>query len=252
MFDPSKAVVEKAKKAQKKKIIGDLVEWCLTIIPIQLKEGLLVDVKEVICGDPECAPIDTMVTIVWTAGGRGMFSMPMAPDEITQDELMDNFPDDDTLTKWFNHELAPWPPQPILRFELGARVECRIGPHAVKGWAPGRVIKHYYSEPNWPPNMTAPYQIALHDGRLIFAPSDEDGVIRLRSPAVEGAPDSPEFQIPRQGADGDDLDDDDEEDGDFVAEEDDDGVEMTHDEEEGDEDDDDDNENESNNKKTEK
>jgi hypothetical protein len=27
------------------------------------KIGLLVDVKEVICGDPECAPIDTMVTI---------------------------------------------------------------------------------------------------------------------------------------------------------------------------------------------
>jgi hypothetical protein len=84
-----------------------------------------------------------------------MFSMPMAPDEITQDELMDNFPvciliymhiskykylqiyisiyhkhiylltplnslffiqDDDTLTKWFNGEKAPWPPQPTLRY----------------------------------------------------------------------------------------------------------------------------------------
>jgi hypothetical protein len=33
--------------------------------------------------------------------------------------------------------------------------------------------------------MTAPYQIALHDGRLIFAPSDEDGVIRLRPDAEE-------------------------------------------------------------------
>lgn len=27
-----------------------------------------------------------------------------------------------------------------------------------------------------------PYQIALHDGRLIFAPQDTDQVIRLRPP----------------------------------------------------------------------
>ena len=25
--------------------------------------GLMIDVKEVICGDPECSPIDTLVTI---------------------------------------------------------------------------------------------------------------------------------------------------------------------------------------------
>ena len=59
-------------------------------------------------------------------------------------------------------------------------MECRIGPHPVKGWAAGRVIKHFYMEPNWPPNMVAPYQIALHDGRLIFAPADNDNVIRRR------------------------------------------------------------------------
>ena len=35
-------------------------------------------------------------------------------------------------------------------------------------------------------NRSAPYQVALHDGRLIFAPSDEDAVIRLRGPAAEG------------------------------------------------------------------
>jgi hypothetical protein len=42
----------------------------------------------------------------------------------------------------------------------------------------------------------APYQIALHDGRLIFAPQDSDNVIRLRPPPEPDAPSSPEIQIP--------------------------------------------------------
>ena len=42
----------------------------------------------------------------------------------------------------------------------------------------------------------APYQIALHDGRLIFAPQDSDNVIRLRPPAEPDAPSSPELLIP--------------------------------------------------------
>ena len=48
----------------------------------------------------------------------------------------------------------------------------------------------------------APYQIALHDGRLIFAPQDTDQVIRLRPPAAPDAPSSPEY-VPREDGDDD-------------------------------------------------
>ncbi len=106
------------------------------------------------------------------------------------------FPDKETLTDWAAGKKAAWPRRPALRFDVGARVECRVGPHPVKGWAQGRVIKLHYSEPSWPPNMVAPYQVALHDGRLIFAPQDIDQVIRLRPPAAPDAPSSPEYQIP--------------------------------------------------------
>lgn len=41
--------------------------------------------------------------------------------------------------------------------------------------------------------MVAPYQIALHDGRLIFAPQDSDQVVRLRPPPAPDAPSSPEY-----------------------------------------------------------
>jgi hypothetical protein len=65
-----------------------------------------------------------------------------------------------------------------LRFEMGSRVECRIGEDPVTGWAAGEVVQLMYREDNWPPGVCAPYQIQLDDGRLIFAPHDIDQVIR--------------------------------------------------------------------------
>jgi len=74
-----------------------------------------------------------------------------------------------------------------LRFEIGARVVCNTGQ-----WSPGEVVKQHYREESWPPEKTAaPYQIKLDDGRLIFAPYDDDRVIRASDapppppPAVE-------------------------------------------------------------------
>lgn len=166
------------------------------------------DVKEVQCGDPSCAPVDTVFTLVWGDGGRGVFTLPFAIDELQQEDIVDVFPDSETLTLWKSGKKAPWPKRPALRFDVGARVECRVGPHPVKGWAQGRIIKLHYSEPSWPPNMVAPYQIALHDGRLIFAPQDTDQVIRLRPPPAPDAPSSPEYVIPD---DDDEMMDDDEE-----------------------------------------
>jgi len=169
-------------------------------LPPSSYPGLLLDVKEVACGDPNCSPIDTVFTLVWSEGGRGVFALPFSTDELGQEDINEMFPDEETLTDWAAGKKAPWPRRPALRFDVGARVECRVGPHPVKGWAQGRVIKLHYSEPSWPPNMVAPYQVALHDGRLIFAPQDIDQVIRLRPPAAPDAPSSPEYQIP----DGDD------------------------------------------------
>lgn len=151
-----------------------------------------------------CAPIDTVFTLVWSEGGRGMFAVPMSLDDIEQDMMDDIFPvsahphccsilcscilvlpsncdplhvqDAETLQKWFNKEEAHWPRRPELRFTIGTRVECRIGPNPIRGWAPGVITALFYSEPGWPQSMYAPYQIRLDDGRLIFAPQDIDAV----------------------------------------------------------------------------
>jgi G3E family GTPase len=60
-----------------------------------------------------------------------------------------------------------------LRFEIGQAVICNVG-----SWTAGKIIKLNYREPSWPAEKVAPYQVELTDGRLIFAPIDDDRVVR--------------------------------------------------------------------------
>jgi hypothetical protein len=72
MFNPS-AVATKSGKAAKKKALAELKTLCEGMIPTTLHEGMIVDVKEVVCGDPSCAPIDTVFTFLWQSGGKGTY-----------------------------------------------------------------------------------------------------------------------------------------------------------------------------------
>jgi len=116
-----------------------------------------------------------------------MFGLPMEAKDVTLEHLMSSFPTEPILRKWADGEEAEWPPledldmsanRPNLRFQAGDRVECRIGPDPVTGWATGTVIQLWYREPNWPENSWAPYKIKLDDGMKIFAPGDVDQIIR--------------------------------------------------------------------------
>ena len=62
----------------------------------------------------------------------------------------------------------------VLRFAPGDRVLCQCGT-----WHPGTIVKLFYTQRNFPPGKCVPYQVRLDDGRLIFTPSDSDGVIRV-------------------------------------------------------------------------
>lgn len=129
MFNPSNVSNAKAEKAAKKKALAELKVQSEALIPQELHEGedvmqipeaqvqttlvaipvlsttyvliiiliscvsgLLVDVAEVACGDPTCAPIDTVFTLVWQSGGKGVFALPMLASEVTKDDLIDAFP----------------------------------------------------------------------------------------------------------------------------------------------------------------
>ena len=123
------------------------------------------------------------------SGGRGMLGLPLEAKDVSKEALLESFPTAQVLLAWSRGEEAEWPPmddddeqdfsqRPPLRFDVGQRVVCRVGPDPVTGWAPGRVIMLWYREPTWPANSWAPYKIELDDGRNIFAPGDVDQIIR--------------------------------------------------------------------------
>ena len=111
---------------------------------------------------------------------------PMEAHEVTEEEVRDKFPTKEVLIKWQKGEDAEWPPSfdaddvqlPELRFDVGTKVHCRVGPDADKDWAPGEVVQLWYTEKTWPPGSFAPYKIKLDDGRQIFAPGDMDAVVK--------------------------------------------------------------------------
>ena len=80
-------------------------------------------------------------------------------------------------------KLAPRPPKDVkLRFAIGDAVECATGQ---RDWTAGTVVALWYHEEDFlnhmPAGFLAPYQIrALDDRRLIWAPEDQQDVIRAR------------------------------------------------------------------------
>jgi hypothetical protein len=123
------------------------------------------------------------------SGGQGMFGVPQEAKDVTEEDIKHFFPTPEVLEKWYKGEEADWPPMvdelgpddfPKLRFEVGTKVLCRVGP---ADWAPGTIIQLWYREAQWPAGSFAPYKIKLDSGSDIFAPGDLDQVIR-RNPDV--------------------------------------------------------------------
>ena len=116
-----------------------------------------ISVQEFVCGDPQCSPIDTSVSLIFESGGSGMTSIPMEVSEVTVEDLKRVMPDEKTLKAWFEGKEAIWPPLDDdddedfakLRFDVGDHVECRVDTDPITGWASGRVIQLWYRETSW-------------------------------------------------------------------------------------------------------
>lgn len=55
----------RAAEAARREGYARIEAWALELIPSEIREGVTITVQEVQCGDPECAPIDTAVAIMF-------------------------------------------------------------------------------------------------------------------------------------------------------------------------------------------
>ena len=54
-----------AAEAARREGYSRIEQWALEAIPSAIRRGVTITVQEVQCGDPECAPIDTAVAIMF-------------------------------------------------------------------------------------------------------------------------------------------------------------------------------------------
>ena len=62
--DATAAEMQEAEKARREGY-SRIEQWATAAIPAEIRQGVTVTVQEVQCGDPECAPIDTAVAIMF-------------------------------------------------------------------------------------------------------------------------------------------------------------------------------------------
>jgi len=70
MFMPGQPAKDPKAEAYRKAGIARVEEWSMALIPENIRRDVVVAVQEVQCGDPNCAPIDTAITIVFSRCGR--------------------------------------------------------------------------------------------------------------------------------------------------------------------------------------
>ena len=87
MFDPSKI-------GQRQNASARVVAWAKDLLPDTVKQAIravpdtvLINAREVQCGDPNCSPVDVAIAIVFKNGRRAMCGIPMAMSEVRQEDV---------------------------------------------------------------------------------------------------------------------------------------------------------------------
>lgn len=63
MFMPGAEVGAKQAEEARNVAFKMIERWALEFMPAEIRDDAVVSSQEVMCGDPDCAPIDTAVTI---------------------------------------------------------------------------------------------------------------------------------------------------------------------------------------------
>lgn len=63
MFLPGRSLDKE--KEEERKVHSQIEAWCTQLVPENLRPDLILSVQEMACGDPTCAPVDTVITIMF-------------------------------------------------------------------------------------------------------------------------------------------------------------------------------------------
>ena len=68
MFNPDASALNEKKIADERRKVAfkNIDKWSLELMPEHIRSEAQVSAQEVVCGDPECSPIDTAINIVFT------------------------------------------------------------------------------------------------------------------------------------------------------------------------------------------
>ena len=63
MFLPGRNQGQERK--ERRSAFSQIETWCLELVPDELRQQATLSVQEMLCGDPNCSPIDTAITILF-------------------------------------------------------------------------------------------------------------------------------------------------------------------------------------------
>ncbi|KAH8095690.1 calcium, potassium:sodium antiporter [Aureococcus anophagefferens] len=198
MFDPANV----NKKKEKRVAIQRVSQWVRQKLPPNFRQlaanpqQLRIDVREIVCGDPACSPIDTVVSFVFDNAIRGEIGFPFEVDHMQPADLEEEGRCRRRRSSRTGAGAGRRPGRPRRRSDdepavMGQAVECCVG----KGvWQPGTVVALWYSEAGFPPGFFAPYQIETDDGGS-SSRGGPDRCVRARRRA--GGP-GPQVEVARE------------------------------------------------------
>lgn len=65
------------------------------------------------CGDPDCAPIDTVVKLIFENQCGCTFGVPCEAWEVEENDIDESMPPTDHFLEWKKGNNVPWPPDPV-------------------------------------------------------------------------------------------------------------------------------------------
>ena len=108
LFDPGKsAAARRAEKAAQVAAEREIRRWVTEMLPDFVRHApkdhpgaCVISVREVACNDPNCAPIDTSVTLLFNNGQAGAMSFPQRMVEVTRANVESSFPAESSIIAW--------------------------------------------------------------------------------------------------------------------------------------------------------